>query len=185
MKISDEKIKNVIATGKKFLQKNDLDGFYDYLSVNEDDANTISSITRYIEKIGIPTIKYLSSIPHYYCFDAIVDKYLTASNLINDSVLSFPKNIKEIGYYAFSGAEGFYTVDLRNVKILQEGAFEESSVTDIFFGDDFTFISGSFYDCNIKTIYLPDNDKFELNKESILNSGAFNSDPKKIFFDVY
>lgn len=152
-------IRKCIKSSEKYLAENNLD--YIYLDVNTR-ANSIDAagyLTLFLESCGINTIEaFKDTLPGGYCCGIVPPPSVMSGN-----ILTLPSNIRYIGQGAFMESKGFQVADLRGVISIGRYAFTNSSVEQVRFDDSAQYIDDmAFANCNLKVIYLPDDDLFEV-----------------------
>ena len=156
-------IKELIDGGMKFLDNNDLNGFYDYLWRTETRHDMdIGKITEILEECGIDTVHNLQGvIPHAY----LCDSNFIPDSLMNGNVLTFPKNIQTIGNSAFYGNlnPNLEIVDLRNIKFVAMYAFQRACVETIYLPEptEIKLDTTVFYKSELSKIYFPSGMPYE------------------------
>ena len=174
-----EELKKCIDNNMDYLERDDLDGFYQALQRDAYDMKLsnedIGACTEFFEnECGINTMSALSSIPRYYCYHV---KTLPKS-MVQSGVLRFPSHIDTIYALGFSATGGYNIIDLRGIKYIKNMAFSYlvEDIEQLIFDKsiDFTIwnptvVHNAFFHTTVKKIYLPDNDKFDENVNTLLN----------------
>lgn len=141
--MTQEQILQRIKYGKKFLEKNDLDGFFG--SLYQSDVAKIAEFL--LTKTSVDILKYMTFIPN--------DFLLGTSNVTN---LHIPGNIKKIGKTAFANS-AIETVTMDSgVETLGIDCFLNSNLKAIDLSDTIVNIpKGCFLGCNnLQKVFLPD-----------------------------
>ena len=163
-------IKELIDSGMKYLEYNDLDGFYDYIKSNVSHDADVRTVTEILEDCGIDTVNnFKNGIPYgYLCLDDYIP-----DSLIKGDGIAFPKNIKTIGESAFycNNHSNLSTVDLTNIEKIGPYAFQESSVETIYLPDpnEIELDLTVFYLTNLSKIYFPSSVRNDYNDSDILD----------------
>lgn len=116
----------MLKDGEKFLENNDIVGFYHNLNTvwfDEGEATLFGWVTEFLEDCGIDTVAYLKEeIPAYYSIYAPTPESLMMDG-INVGIISFPPHIKKIGTAAFWCHDDFVSIDLEGVEEVGPEAF--------------------------------------------------------------
>lgn len=180
-----ELYKEFIKMGKSYLERNDINGFYKFILETNDrraanfgsgdylEPNEISAITAFFINNGINVIDYLdTTVPECCFYESIIP-----NSMVDDGILMFPKNIVNIGNYAFCGSENYSMVDLRGMNRVGAFAFDNSDVQEIVLDDHVKVDFSAFDNCeNLRTVYLPHN-SFNKWKETINTKWVLHHQP--------
>ena len=138
IQISDE-TKDLMKSGKTYLEKNDLLGFYNCVLENLVDPNetseqqVISEITWILDDCGInlwDAVASQGAIPLCFCIsNTIPDEFM------DNDCLHFPDTVHHIGSRAFYDSGNFKELDLRHIDFIEEEAFAYTNVEKIILDD--------------------------------------------------
>ena len=162
---------SLINDGMQYLEKNDLEGFYNNLWKRAVDEGTpaylIGEVTEALENCDIDTIGYFAEkmyLPPFYCCNIYLDALKYCKNMVGKStmldghsILELPESIRSVGHGAFAECAHLpYAVDLRNVSDVYPNAFRGTYIKEVIFGEDIAYIGlDAFSASMVHTVYFP------------------------------
>ena len=127
MSTLDNKQKDLLISGKQYLIRNDLIGFYKHLnkgiSFSYEDSWAIS---KFLEDSGVHIEDYLNELPSWYRYAP--DRWIQGSTLI------VPSDIKKLNYCSLMGIQGVDTLYILGVEEIGDSAFAFSEFTTVIVG---------------------------------------------------
>ena len=172
----DYRVKKSIDSGIEYLEKNDLDGFYNYITVvDKTPSYLVGEVTKVLEQCGIDTSHALHDmIPDWY---SAYNEDFQITGLLDpnddEPTLTFNDTIKVIGVGAFAMCKWFEYADFRGIKYISNYAFQGSSLYGIWLPDpnDIEFGKDAFRDSNLKFASVPQGTDIEATKDWFKNLG--------------